>query len=173
MKLIRRTEAAFDKIINFLAYLSIGLLVFAWLSVCSEIVMRYFLNRPLVWVVEISEYILLYITFLGAAWLLRNEGHVSVDIVPMLLGPRNEAMVNVITSILGATSCLVLTWYAGQSTWSHWQKGVFDLKFLTLPMVLLLAPIPIGSFLLSIQFLRRTNAYLGKWKKARDSAQTS
>jgi C4-dicarboxylate transporter DctQ subunit len=171
MKLLTKITAMFDTIINLLAYLSIGLFIFAWFSVCTEIVMRYFLNHPLVWVVEISEYILVYMTFLGATWLLKKEGHVSIDIVPMFLSPRNDALLNIITSILGAISCLAFAWYAGLVTWDHFQRGIYDLKFLTLPLAPLFAPLCIGSFLLFIQFVRRTNAYMEKWRKTRDKMQ--
>ena len=171
MKLLRHIMAAFDTTIHILIYLSIGLLVFAWVSVCAEIVMRYFFNHPLVWVVEICEYILLYITFLGSTWLLKNEGHVVIDIVPVFLGPRNEAMLNIITSILGAISCFALSWFAAQSTWDLFLRGVYDLKFLETPLAFVLAPIPIGSFLLSIQFLRRAHNYMERWRNAKNGVQ--
>ena len=41
------------------------------LVVCAEVLLRYGFNSPISWVVEISEYALLWITFLGAAWVLR------------------------------------------------------------------------------------------------------
>ena len=50
--------------------------------------MRYFLNRPLVWVLELTEYALLWVTFLGAAWLLRQGGHVQVDVIVDFMSRR-------------------------------------------------------------------------------------
>ncbi len=160
VNLLKNIAVVFDRIVDLLVYVTIGLLIFAWLSVCLEIVMRYFLNRPLVWVIEISEYILLFITFLGATWLLKKEGHVAIDVVLTKLDPRTAAIVNIVTSLLGAASCLALAWYAGQTTWVHFQKGIYDQRTLELPMAPLMAVIPIGSFLLFVQFLRRTYGYI-------------
>lgn len=173
MQRLKQVSATFDKIIYLFACLSICLLIFAWLSVCSEIVFRYFLNHPLVWVVEISEYVLLYITFLGGAWLLRNEGHVSIDFLATFLSPKNQALLSFITSLLGAISCLALFWYAGQSTWDHFSRNAYDLKYLKVPFVVILAPIPIGSFMLSIQFMKRAKGYLEKWRTARNELKES
>ena len=60
-----------ENILAGVAMVVLGLIIF---SVCLEIIMRYFLNWPLVWVVELTEYGLLHVTFLGAAWLLRQGG---------------------------------------------------------------------------------------------------
>jgi hypothetical protein len=69
----------FDRILDFFFVLAGILLAFSALSVAMAIVSRYFFNRPWGWVVEISEYILLYITFLVSARVLkksvRNQYH--------------------------------------------------------------------------------------------------
>ena len=59
------------------------LLALVMLSVCLEVFMRYALNSPLVWVVELAEYALLYICFLGASWALRNGVHIRLQILPV------------------------------------------------------------------------------------------
>ena len=64
-----------------MAFLAGTLLVGAVLIVSLEICMRYFFRRPQVWTVEVCEYILFILAFLGAPWLLKKGGHVSVDIV--------------------------------------------------------------------------------------------
>jgi TRAP-type C4-dicarboxylate transport system permease small subunit len=92
----------FDRIIDLLASLAGGLILFMMLSICIDVVLRYFLNRPLTWGVEISEYILLWSTLLSVAWVLKIEGHVKIDLVVNRLNPRNQCLVNTITSILGA-----------------------------------------------------------------------
>lgn len=170
MKILEPVSAAFDRVCYILACLSIGLFIFAWLSVCSEIVFRYFFNHPLVWVIEISEYILVFITFLGSAWLLKEERHVSIDIVSAILRPRHEAVLNIITSFLGAISCLAFFWYSGQSTWDHFLRNAYDLKYLRLPFALILAPIPIGSFMLFIQFVKRANRYIEVFKSRKNES---
>jgi TRAP-type C4-dicarboxylate transport system permease small subunit len=141
----------FDRIIDLLASLAGGLILFMMLSICIDVVLRYFLNRPLTWGVEISEYILLWSTLLSVAWVLKIEGHVKI-------------LVNTITSILGAITCLVLLWYGTKVSWEFFERGTITNTILELPSAPLFAIIPIGSFLLFIQFLRRSYGYLKSWK---------
>ena len=68
--------------------------VFVMLAINYEVFMRYFLNRPTLWTLEISEYSLVYITFLGAAWVLRKDGHVKIDLLVRVLKPRSQIILN-------------------------------------------------------------------------------
>ena len=110
MKLLAKVSTIFDRTVSYLAFVAAVLIIFAMLSVGAEIVMRYFLNRPMIWVMEVTEITLLLITFLGTAWLLRREGHVKVDIVLSHLNPRAQALLGIISSIIGIIVCMVLVW---------------------------------------------------------------
>ena len=79
-KTIKYLEAIFDTIINISAIFAGVLIILIMLCVCVDVIMRYFFNSPLFWVVELGEYAMLYITFTGAAWLLKTDGHVTIDI---------------------------------------------------------------------------------------------
>ena len=56
-------------------------LIFMTISVNYEIIMRYFLNNPTLWVNRASCFSLIYITFLGGAWVLAKEGHVRIEVL--------------------------------------------------------------------------------------------
>jgi TRAP-type C4-dicarboxylate transport system permease small subunit len=98
------------------------------------------------------------------AWVLKIEGHVKIDLVVNRLNPRNQCVVNSITSILGAITCLVLLWYGTKVSWEFFERGTITNTILELPSAPLFAIVPIGSFLLFIQFLRRSYGYLKSWK---------
>lgn len=172
MKLATRVAAIFDRALNLLAALAIVIIVVAFLSILTEVVARYFLNRPQVWVVEITEYGLLFVTFLSAAWLLKKDGHVKMDILINRLHPRNKAVINFITAILGAVTCLVIVWASAATAWDFFQTGAFDTKMLHLPKAPLVAVIPVGSFLLAIQFLRGSYEHLRRWKASRNTDES-
>jgi TRAP-type C4-dicarboxylate transport system permease small subunit len=165
MKYWNKAGAIFDGILNGLAFLSALLLAFIMLSICLEVIMRYFLNRPLVWVIEITEYSLLYITFLGTAWLLRREGHVTVDILLVRLNPKTRAALGLFSSIIGIVISLVLIWYGSEVAWDHYQRGVFKPTVLQFPTAPILAIIPTGSVILAMQFIRRGYVFLRKWRE--------
>lgn len=165
MKYSARVGSIFDGILNVFAFLSALLLAFIMLSICLEVIMRYFLNRPLVWVIEMAEYALLYITFLGTAWLLRREGHVTVDILLVRLSPKNQAALGFLSSIIGIIISLILIWYGSEVAWDHYVRGVFKPTVLQFPTAPILAIIPTGSLILAMQFIRRGYLFLRKWRE--------
>lgn len=165
MKHSARVGAIFDGILNVFAFVSALLLAFIMVSICLEVVMRYFLNRPLVWVIEMSEYALLYITFLGTAWLLRREGHVTVDVLLVRLSPKSQAALGLFSSAIGIVISFVLVWYGSEVAWDHYQRGIFKPTVLQFPTAPILAIIPIGSIILVMQFIRRGYLFLRKWRE--------
>ena len=164
MKLLEKARAIFDHFNDFLLWLAGVLLYFALFSVCYEIGMRYFLHHPTVWSLELTEYTLVWVTFLGTAWLLRREGHVKIDFLLLRLKPRVQTIINIVTSILCAIACLVALWYSGQVVREQFQRGLVFSTALALPMWPIFIILPIGFFLLFIQFLRRTYRYLASWR---------
>jgi TRAP-type C4-dicarboxylate transport system permease small subunit len=159
VNLLRRIANIFDRTVDFLAILGVVLFVFIMLSVVYEIFMRYFLSRPSIWVIELTSDSLLFITFLGSAWVLRKEGHVSLDLVLNRLNPRAQNIINIITSILASIACLVIVLFSAKATWKTFQMGYKGATDLETPKWILLSVIPLGSFLLFIQFLRRAYRY--------------
>ncbi len=164
MKLLAKVGAAFDQTIGSLAIFAGVLTILMMLSVCTDIVLRYFLNRPITGVLEITEMAIVAVTFLGAAWLLKREGHVRIDVVIDRLSPSSQALLNSITSIVGVITCLTLAWYSANLAVDHFQRGVTTftvLRIVTFPRFIIIA---VGSFLLSMQFIRRSYGYLRSWR---------
>jgi TRAP-type C4-dicarboxylate transport system permease small subunit len=158
----------FDRTLDVLFVVAGVLLSFASLSVGAMIFSRYFLNRPMGWMIEINEYILLHLTFLTAAWVLRKEAHVKMDIVFDSLGPKLQVALNIMSSIVGAAVCFVLTWFGAKVTWELYLKGSLTTTYLEMPKWPLTCVIFIGSFLFMVQFIRRTNGFLHAWRRLRD-----
>jgi C4-dicarboxylate transporter DctQ subunit len=171
MKLQNKVPFIFDQILNALAFVASILIILAAVSVCIEIVARYFFNHPQIWVVETTEYSLLFITFLGTAWLQREEGHVKVDLLLSRLNPRTQITVNIVTSIACAIIFSIITWYGVKTTWSYFQLNYHLPTILSPPQYIIIAIIPLGSFLLFIQFLRRTYRYITSQKAPLDKEQ--
>lgn len=145
----------FDKMITALAWLAGIMMVFALLIVCVDVLLRYIFNKPMGWVMETCEYLLLYITFLPAAWILKNESHVKVDIILNRLNVRRQAFVTGITSIIGGLTMLVILIFSISITLEYYQQKIPSLGNMRLPEFLILMAIPIGSFFFSIEFFRR------------------
>jgi len=159
VRLLGKADATFNRALSVLAFMMGVLLILVMLGICADIFMRYFLNRAVYWMEDVAGYCLLYITFLVAAWLLKQHSHVRMDLVLVRLSERQRAMVNTGTSVLGAIICLFMTWYTAKTTWELFQLDYRYSSMLKPLMYPLLAAIPIGSFLLSIQFLKMVYGY--------------
>ncbi len=156
-----RIARIFDGILNFSAVLAAALVVLVTLGIAGDVAGRFFFNRPIFAMIEIAEYSLVWITFLLAAWVLRREKHVKMDIVLIRLKPTVQRLLNIITSALSAIAFLIITWYAVVVTWRLYTTNYHDwtnLQPLLWPIYLIF---PIGSFLVVLQLLIRIRGY---WK---------
>lgn len=154
----------FDRIIEMGRDAATAMITFSMLSISARVVIRYAFGTPINWVVDVSTILQLYLTFLAAAWLLREEGHISIDIVLSFLKPRHRFLLQIINSILGAVMCAMITVWGGVETCSSWKLGLHLNMPMEPPRWSLLIVIPVGSFLLFIQFIRRTRGFLQKYR---------
>ncbi len=143
-----------------LAGISAVTLVAATAAVFCEILSRLIFGRSLLWVVEISGYALLYMTFLGAPYLLEKNRHVAIDIVTEHLPPRLQMPLAFLMGVLGAAICLYAAWYGLAVTLDQYQFGTRETTVLAPRSYLLTWVFPLGMLLLSIQFVAQAVACL-------------
>jgi C4-dicarboxylate transporter DctQ subunit len=171
VRLRGRFPAWFDYLLQVLFVLASAFLVFIMLSVCLEIVMRYFFASPLTWIIEVSTYSLLFLTFLSAGWVLKLDKHVKIELVFNWLAPRIQSRLNFVTSLLAALIWLIITWYSIEATLemveTH-ERIATILEPLKAPLFLI---IPVGSFLLFVQSLRMAFGYLSKSDQSSEKSE--
>jgi C4-dicarboxylate transporter DctQ subunit len=162
---LKNLGRAFDKLLGLLALLAALLMVFIILAVDLEVIARYAFNSPIIWVVEVTRYCLLFMTFLGTAWVLKKERHVNVDLLLNQLSPRTRSFVTTIVSVFCATVCLILTVFGVWVTLETYQLGYLMASELEPPQFIIYFIVPVGFFLLFIQFLRRTYLHVKSLKE--------
>jgi C4-dicarboxylate transporter, DctQ subunit len=155
---------AFDTILTVLFWIAGGLLLFTTIGTCIDVIFRYVLNHPIHWMMEITQYTMLYIPFLGAGLVLKENGHVRIDLVLTFLGDRSRERLNILTTVIGGLVMFIYAWFGAQVTLNYFERGVPSLESLRTPMYIILMIIPIGSFFLSIQFFRQAATYIRKPK---------
>ena len=138
-----------------MAFLAGFLLVCAVLIVSLEIFMRYFVQKPQIWTVEVCEYILFGIAFLGAPWLLKKGGHVSVDIVTEHLGSKSGGYMRLFSMATGIIISAIICWFGLATSWDCYKTGVVVTKTLTIPKHYFLLLIALGYLLLLLEFARQ------------------
>ncbi|MBI4186074.1 MAG: TRAP transporter small permease [Chloroflexi bacterium] len=130
--------------------------------VVYEVVMRYALVRPTTWVVNFTEYSLIYLVFLSVPLVLAKDKHVKLDFLLNSLSPEVQRIANTVTSLVAAVSCAVLFWYGLRITLRALEIHEVLITAIITPKWIVLMPIPLGSFFLVIQFLRRAWSYATK-----------
>jgi C4-dicarboxylate transporter DctQ subunit len=133
-----------------------ALLVIATMLVVGySVMMRYVLGVPQVWTDELVSFWLVAIVMLGAADVLRRDGHIRIDLVTDRLPGRGQVWVEV----WGLVSMLVLSVVLTISGWEmvefSWSVGLLSDGYLELPMWIPQSLIPIGFALMGLAALHR------------------
>ena len=164
MRLLSRLTIIFDRVNDSFAFLAVIILTAIALAVTLEVIQGAIWGRTITGLIELSGLSILYITFLGAAWVLRREGHVRMDILIERLPLRVQVGLNIITSLIGTFACGLITFYGIKVTSFFLETG-YTLTILLEPQKWpFIIIIPIGSFMLFIQFVLRTSGFFRDWK---------
>jgi TRAP-type C4-dicarboxylate transport system permease small subunit len=139
-----------NKVLVFIASVMMAGLM---LIVCLDLTLRYFFNSPLLWGTEVTEILLLDITFLGMAWVFKEDGHVVIDVFTGKAVGRKKKILNGISTILVGLVAAVLIYYGFYATYDHYHRGVFNPTVIETPIALIIAVIPIGSIPLLLEVL--------------------
>ena len=161
--MFREIGFGFDAALRFCFWVAGILLTFATVGTCVDAILRYLLNKPIPWMLELTEYIMLYIPFLGAALVLKEDAHIKVDVLITRFNEKNRFRLGAVTSLIGGTVMAIYTWFGAEVTLDFFQRGVPSLEYLKLPTYIILMIIPIGSFFFTIQFFRL--AFSGHFKE--------
>jgi len=153
---------AYLGLIRALATAALIIVLFLALSITAGAVSRYAFSRSLAWVIELSTYALLYIAFLAAPWVLHQDGHVKVDFLNYFVGPRTQARLEVVASVLSAALSAFLAWMGSRAVYQSCLAHEVVANILQTPIYYLTWVIPVGMALLTVGFIHRMFVYLKK-----------
>jgi C4-dicarboxylate transporter, DctQ subunit len=155
LSLMRRSFwLVFDRILDLLTALAGLILAFIVVAVCYTIGLRYLFSRTTIWIIQTTEYALLWIVFLSTAWLLREGGHITTDIVTTGLPDKTRRILDGAMFALGGLTCGLLVYLGVAHTWDCLSHQVTDVRAVTVPKAAIFIIIPLGSLLLTVQFFR-------------------
>lgn len=153
---------AFDWLSEALAWVAGAMIVFALGAVSIDVVLRYFFNAPTAWVMQASEYVMLYVPMLAAGYVLKREEHVAVDIFVGALSPAVRRRLTAVTSLAAGVVAGIVAYGGWLVTSEQFHLGTPTLDAVKIPAFLVTAAIPLGCSVLAVQFLRRALAALRK-----------
>ena len=144
----------FDKTIDLMAALAGVILVFIVAAVCYTIGMRFLFTKTTIWIMQTTEYALLWIVFLGTTWLLREKGHITTDIIYTHLSEKSKNYLDCTIWVIGGLTCAAMVLFGILHVWECIAGGITDVRAVTVPKTAIFIVIPVGSILLTLQFFR-------------------
>lgn len=138
---------------RFFGVVAAGMLLLAVLVVCQMVFLRSVLHESTVWQTEFVMYLVVAATFISAPYILLTGGHVSVDVLPLMVRPRMRVVLHATGTLIALVFCGCFlyaalpwwydTWISGQTTSSIWRARVW-IPYLS---------VPVGLALLFLQLL--------------------
>lgn len=98
-----------EKISLIFGYISGGFAFLMMAIIGYDVLMRHIFNDPTIWADEVSCYLLVGITFLGAAYTLSMDGHVRIETFTDRLSPKTQRYLEFITDVLSLAFLVIFT----------------------------------------------------------------
>ena len=154
MAFFRKLFRIVDYVNDYMAFAGGAVLVGLMLLITGGVIFRYVLHRPFGWLVEIIEYSLVVITFLVIPWVLKQDGHVRMDLVLHALKPKHRYLVIAITSFVSSIVCLCLSVIGIRVTLELYSRDYFTPTILMVPKFIFIAFIAFGFLNMFVQFIQ-------------------
>ncbi|MCK4790319.1 MAG: TRAP transporter small permease [Desulfobacteraceae bacterium] len=140
---VNRLLSLVEKVSLIFGYISGGFAFLMMVIIGYDVVMRHIFNDPTIWADEVSCYLLVGITFLGAAYTLTMGGHIHVETLVLRLKPKIRQRLEFVTDVLSLVFLVVL---ARQAYWLVKDSYVS----VTISATLLRTPLYLPQLLLAI-----------------------
>jgi TRAP-type C4-dicarboxylate transport system permease small subunit len=137
-----------------LAILCGALLGLTALAIALDVIARTVGLAPPPWTVAGSEFIMLYVTVLGAPYMVRIKGHVFVEALIMNVPQRAKRVLEKAIYVLCLALSLFLAWFALEATINAFATADFDLRGFEMPWGWVYGPMTLGLVMTGLEFLR-------------------
>ena len=135
------------------ALLAGALVALACAVVFYEVAARYLFGAPTTWSIDIASYLLLWATFLGSAYTLREGGHGVVDLLVVRLGADHRRRLGLLLHAATARFVVLVVWQGALACEQAYRFGEVTMSSLRFPLYIPLLALPVGGCVLLMQAL--------------------
>lgn len=136
-----------DKILNG-AIVILFLIMFGVTVV--NVVMRYIFNSPLSFAVELGRYTFVSIVYLGSIFVMRDDGHIGLDIIVDMMPAAIGNVIKKLTRILVLCYLVLFCYESGRMVMTNWANRSSTMQ---IPMSVVYLVMVIGSLGMFIEEL--------------------
>jgi len=133
-----------------------GWLLFALLlMICINVALRYVVGDPIIWLDQVTGYSLVYVTFLGAPWVLTNRKHVAIEVVRMRFTAAGRLWLDRLVHLLCFLYCAAFTYLSVMECAKLVKRGAAFADVIEVPEVIIYGVMPLGAGLMTLTFFMR------------------
>lgn len=119
MKTFMKIRKVTDSILNVL----IIILFMVMFGVTTlNVIMRYVFNSPLSFAVELGRYTFAAIVYLGSIFVMRDDGHIGLDIIVDMMPEKVRKVVKAITRVLVLAYLALFCTMSGKMVMTNWKN---------------------------------------------------
>lgn len=154
-KSLRKIARAYDAVLHVCGLFPGLAALFIVMGIAVDVVLRNLGIGSVEWMIEVIEYLLFTLTFVGAAAVLHLNRHVVVDVVVASLSNKKRRRVSIFVNSLMVIICIIFFYYSLSVALSSKSDNTLITKTFTIKEWWLLALLPIAALLLGIESMRR------------------
>ena len=150
----------FNRLSQLAGYVAALSILAATLIIVEQVFVRYVFRAPTIWQVETAIYLLIAATFLGAAYGLKENAHIRIDMFILYLPQGVRRKLELTTMAVAMAFCFFLAYRGAVMWWEAFEGNWRSSSLLSVPLVYPYALIPIGMFLTGLQYIVKFSALL-------------
>ena len=130
-----------------------------------DVVMRYVVGRPADWVLDVVQLVQVTLAFTAAAPVLKAGGHINMELLPTLVGPRYQRRLEILSNGICSAGCLwmtILSW----KTFSRSYQIAESAYGIALPLYPWKFLLPLCFFVLALEFFALLLEHLRKGERS-------
>jgi TRAP-type C4-dicarboxylate transport system permease small subunit len=128
-------------------------LVLAACVLTYSVVLRYFTPEPTDWQDEFSVFLLIGVSFLAAAWVHSQRGHIGIEALASILPPGIDRVRLFIVDMLSALFCAFFAWKSWTLLYEAWSEGYVSATAWAPPLWIPYSLMSVGMTLLTLQII--------------------
>jgi TRAP-type C4-dicarboxylate transport system permease small subunit len=163
---LRLIAKIYDALLYGMAWLAAFLIAAMMVIITLDVALRNLGYQSSAHFFTFTEYALLMVPCMGAPWLVREKGHIYVEIVFMHLRPAARKWLLRFIGVACVAVCLVIAWYGFGITIADFVGNEKDVRSFDMPRWMIVGWIPLGFLMMAIEFARflvRGENFLGSF----------
>jgi TRAP-type C4-dicarboxylate transport system permease small subunit len=143
-------------LIRFNRWTVIAILAAMAMMVFANVALRFLTDHSILWVEEVSRYLMIWLTFIGAGLVLRYGGHIGIDTLQDAL-PEQAAWIRAAIFLLLLGFFVLMTWLGLRYALLTWGQTT---PVMQIPVGAVYLAMPVGFALMIVHLLFMAAPYV-------------